>query len=214
MSDNLPPLLPCPFCGATESVEIVPTNYPGEVRVICNFHRGGCGGSTGCGDTEVESVALWNRRAAIEANTLAVPDGWSPVTQELLDSQEPWLYKPCWLAIPSGGVLQGYYEWRQGRKPDRFYTNDGGDLWALDVLYVMPINPPASPSAAPQPQPVAQPVQAQPIIRMWHDRIKDEHPTSDPQYWPNALKVEYMEREILDLRAVIAQPKPANQQKE
>jgi len=61
---------------------------------------------------------------------------------------------------------------------------------------------------------VAQPVQAQPIIRMWHDRIKDEHPTSEPEYWPNALKVEYMEREILDLRAVIAQPKPVNQQKE
>lgn len=60
----------------------------------------------------------------------------------------------------------------------------------------------------------AQPVQAQPSTRMWHDRIKDEHPTSEPEYWPNALKVEYMEREILDLRALVAQPKPANQQKE
>ena len=52
----------------------------------------------------------------------------------------------------------------------------------------------------------AQPVQ--PSTRMWHDRIKDEHPTSEPEYWPNALKVEYMEREILDLRALVTQAKP------
>ena len=56
-------------------------------------------------------------------------------------------------------------------------------------------------AASTRPQPV------QPSARMWHDRIKDDHPTSDPQYWPNALKVEYMEREILDLRALVEQTK-------
>lgn len=190
----------------------------------------------------------------------AAPTAWVPVTQELLESQEPWLYTPCWLALNGGSVLQGYYEWRQGRNPDRFCTNGGGDLWAFDVSHVMPIKPPAHPSSEPRllagrvsrdvpaewfallaearqyvydaegycvepdlgeaveavdamlaASPKPQPVQAQPSVRMWHDRIKDEHPTSDPQYWPNALKVEYMEREILDLRAMLAaspQPQP------
>lgn len=41
-------------------------------------------------------------------------------------------------------------------------------------------------------------------IRMWHDRIKDAHPGSTPEYWPSALKAEYMEAEILELRAAIA----------
>jgi hypothetical protein len=52
-------------------------------------------------------------------------------------------------------------------------------------------------------QQAAQPVRPSP--RMWHDRIKDAHPKSEPEYWPNPLKVEYMEQEILDLRALVAQ---------
>lgn len=38
-------------------------------------------------------------------------------------------------------------------------------------------------------------------IRMWHDRIKEEHPTGEPEYWPASLKAQYMEAEILELRA-------------
>jgi hypothetical protein len=39
---------------------------------------------------------------------------------------------------------------------------------------------------------------------MWHDRIKDAHPNSEPEYWPSSLKADYMQDEILDLRAALA----------
>lgn len=45
------------------------------------------------------------------------------------------------------------------------------------------------------------------LVRMWHDRIKSEHPTSDPDYWPSSLKAQYMEAEILELRAALAASK-------
>lgn len=38
-------------------------------------------------------------------------------------------------------------------------------------------------------------------VAYWHQRIKTEHPKSDPEYWPPALKLQYMEMEILELRA-------------
>ena len=38
-------------------------------------------------------------------------------------------------------------------------------------------------------------------VAYWHQRIKTEHPKSDPEYWPTALKLQYMEKEILELRA-------------
>ena len=71
---------------------------------------------------------------------------WEPVTQELLNQQHPWLYEPMWIAMKGGTVLQGIYEWRQGRNPDRFIT-DGGDDWAFDAAYVMPIVQPKPPTA-------------------------------------------------------------------
>ena len=88
-------------------------------------------------------------RAAIEADRAQrVPDCWVQVTQQLLNSQEPWLYKPCWLAFPSWAVAQGVYEWRQGRNPDRFFSVEVGDVWAFDVSHVMPISTPPHPSKA------------------------------------------------------------------
>ena len=72
---------------------------------------------------------------------------WVPVTQALLNEQQPWMYEPIWIALKNGKVVQGYYEWRQGQKPDRFIT-DNGDEWALDADYVMPISKPAPPQPA------------------------------------------------------------------
>ena len=72
-------------------------------------------------------------------------DEWVPVTQKLLNEQHPWLYQPMWIAMKGGVVVQGYYEWRQGRNPDRFIT-DLGDEWAFNADFVMPITKPAPPA--------------------------------------------------------------------
>lgn len=77
---------------------------------------------------------------------------WIPVTQELLNAQHPWLYKPMWIAMKGGVVVQGYYEWRQGQKPDRFIT-DLGNEWALNADYVMPIVKPEPPAQGIKDQP-------------------------------------------------------------
>ena len=70
---------------------------------------------------------------------------WVPVTQKLLNEQHPWLYQPMWIAMKGGVVVQGYYEWRQGRNPDRFIT-DLGDEWAFNADFVMPITKPTPPA--------------------------------------------------------------------
>ena len=72
-------------------------------------------------------------------------DEWLPVTQNLLNEQHPWLYQPMWIAMKGGVVVQGYYEWRQGRNPDRFIT-DLGDEWAFNADFVMPITKPTPPA--------------------------------------------------------------------
>ena len=69
---------------------------------------------------------------------------WEPVTQELLNNQHPWLYEPMWIASKDRRVFAGFYEWRQGGKPDRFVTEDG-DSWAFDASHVMPIVKPSPP---------------------------------------------------------------------
>ena len=113
-------------------------------------------------------------REAVRLNAQAVPD-WVPVTQQLFNSQEPWLYKTCWLAFPSGAVLTGVYEWRQGRNPDRFISNEIGDVWAFDVSHVMPVTPPPHPamlSAAPAAPP--QPTSKHRPDRQWYARMIQE----------------------------------------
>ncbi|HEP7942736.1 TPA: hypothetical protein VDT27_001020 [Pseudomonas aeruginosa] len=42
----------------------------------------------------------------------------------------------------------------------------------------------------------------------WRERILAAHPSSDPDFWPDALLVEHMAAEIADLRAALAQPSP------
>jgi len=73
-------------------------------------------------------------------------DEWIPVTQTLLNEQHDWLYKPMWIAMPNGHVCTGYYEWQQGRCPDRFITDDLGDIHAYSASHVMPMLKPTAPT--------------------------------------------------------------------
>jgi hypothetical protein len=55
----------------------------------------------------------------------------------------------------------------------------------------------------------ATPPAAAPVQHVkWEDAAQAAHPKSDPQYWPESLKVRFMEKEILQLRATppAAQP--------
>lgn len=70
---------------------------------------------------------------------------WVEVTETLLYAQHDWLYKPMWIAMPNGHVTTGYYEWRQGRNPNRFITDDLGDMHALQAAFVMPMTKPKAP---------------------------------------------------------------------
>ena len=38
-------------------------------------------------------------------------------------------------------------------------------------------------------------------IEKWSDRVQRAHPKSEPEFWPDALRVKYMADEISDLRA-------------
>lgn len=56
---------PCPFCGSDEAVYVYRDegeDYDGGYRVVCDFTIGGCGASSGCGETPKEAIAKWNRR--------------------------------------------------------------------------------------------------------------------------------------------------------
>ena len=73
---------------------------------------------------------------------------WIPVTDKLLNEQHPWLYKPMWIFIKTGGaIVTGVYEWHQGPRPDRFITHEQGEIWAHDASHVMPIALPQPPAA-------------------------------------------------------------------
>lgn len=56
-------VVPCPSCGRVDSVDLHPTNYPGERKAVCNAHKNGCGLTTAGGDSDAEALAAWNRRA-------------------------------------------------------------------------------------------------------------------------------------------------------
>jgi hypothetical protein len=94
---------------------------------------------------------LFDRAAAQPAPVQ--PVAWVPVTETLLHEQHAWLYETMWIAMKDGRVLKGRYEWRQGRKPDRFYSDGAGDEWAYDASHVMPLQAPAHPSTTPPAQP-------------------------------------------------------------
>ena len=74
---------------------------------------------------------------------------WIEVTETLLNAQHHWLYEPMWIAMPNGHVTTGYYEWRQGRSPDRFITDDLGDIHAFSAAFVMPLAKPKAPICSP-----------------------------------------------------------------
>lgn len=117
---------------------------------------------------------------------------WVPVTEALLNEQHPWLYKTMWIAMKDGRVLKGRYEWRQGRNPDRLYSDGPGDEWAYDASYVMPLQAPAHPNttqtAAPTPLTDAQELSE----GLAAQRSKGYQPMPDysPEIFPGATKLE------------------------
>jgi hypothetical protein len=72
---------------------------------------------------------------------------WVPMTEKLLNTQEPWLYQPIWIA-GAFGVEQATYEWRQGRNPHCFDTTDGDCRDLSEITHAMPIVIPAAPQGA------------------------------------------------------------------
>lgn len=77
----------------------------------------------------------------------------------------------------------------------KIYAKQNGDPHLVPVYLAAPAQ-----AAIDAREQVAAPMKP----RMWHDRIKDAHPRSEPEYWPSSLKAEYMEAEILELRAALA----------
>jgi hypothetical protein len=83
-----------------------------------------------------------------EAVAAAVPE-WIPVTQDLVNEQHDWLYKPCWIATKNGQVCIGFYEWRQGWDPDRFHLDGGGDIHISEATHIMTMQRPTAPEVKP-----------------------------------------------------------------
>lgn len=97
MSDTLPPLLPCPFCGQAHTMKLTtaqelaeegeddpePWMHSDSFGVLCDASRpggpGGCGASGGFFPSEREAVDAWNRRAALAA-AVAEPVAWCSLT--------------------------------------------------------------------------------------------------------------------------------------
>jgi Lar family restriction alleviation protein len=73
MTDNLPPLLPCPFCGRSDLLgfEFVENGFTAVSCRACGARNGG-----NRAETNKDASLYWNRRAAVEsALRAAVPDG-------------------------------------------------------------------------------------------------------------------------------------------
>ena len=61
-------LTPCPFCG-NEKLVILEESTDSEIyeniinyAVCCDFHRGGCGATSGYRISEEEAIEAWNKR--------------------------------------------------------------------------------------------------------------------------------------------------------
>ena len=153
MSDNLPPLLPCPFCG--NKANIVMANekhdHSGGYFIACPV----CDASTGLryamgDDPRPLLVEQWNRRAAIEAKTLAVTASASVAIdyRQAVELVEMFGGEPAEVRLihgdgHSGPGLYAYY--------DELPEEGANFLGETD------------PDAAPHPQPVAQPNGMQPF---------------------------------------------------
>lgn len=106
-------LKPCPFCGSTTSLEMSESNYPNDKYVVCNFNKGGCGGSTGSGDSDEEAIQKWNRREAQrwipvserlpkENGTYWICDKYGDVTDlSFIDGEFVWNDVTHWMPLPT-----------------------------------------------------------------------------------------------------------------
>lgn len=63
-------LIPCPFCGETESVRMMirkgKDGWRDRYFVRCEYDSGGCGAESGWYHSEEEAADSWNRRATVE----------------------------------------------------------------------------------------------------------------------------------------------------
>ena len=57
---KLSKLRACPFCGQ-EVAEVQLDPY--KIYVVCNYHEGGCGATSGYYHSTGEAIEAWNRRA-------------------------------------------------------------------------------------------------------------------------------------------------------
>ena len=51
---------PCPFCGKTDTIKI--KKEGDQYIILCNVHKGGCGGSSGYYYFQEEAIEKWNQR--------------------------------------------------------------------------------------------------------------------------------------------------------
>lgn len=64
---NKPKLLPCPFCGKSDSVVLL--DESGRLHyVCCTGQKGGCGARTTLCEKEITAVVTWNRRVPLPDN--------------------------------------------------------------------------------------------------------------------------------------------------
>lgn len=61
------------------------------------------------------------------------------------------------------------------------------------------------------PAAAAEPMPASEAPKPWQERIKEDHPNSDPQYWPESIMLKNMNAEIAEWRTRAAAPVPASE---
>lgn len=106
-----------------------------------------------------------------------------------------------WRYIDHKGMTQNHWSYTPDDPREwRSWESGTEPKWGVNAECIAMVD--AAPGAAT----AAREQEAPAKIRMWHDRIKVEHPTSEPEYWPSSLKAQYMEAEILELRAALASP--------
>lgn len=69
VGERMKELRRCPFCG-NENLVVLEESTDSEIyeniinyAVCCDFHRGGCGATSGYRISEEEAIEAWNKRA-------------------------------------------------------------------------------------------------------------------------------------------------------
>ena len=83
----------------------------------------------------------WNRRFARNILKAAQSIDWVELKPEMYDSLEG----KYWLALKTGNVVSGEYEWKQGWHPHGFNGEHVGRYNVTEVAYIMPYSEPIHP---------------------------------------------------------------------